>query len=164
METRPRPDPHAAVALGLATVFRGRLRLSSGVLEVEPLAVAEGTADRLLLRGFGIGVEDAVGVQPDQDLDGEVFELQLQPHRIVAGVEDEQGLGAMLGQATEQTADLLGGDEVGVLLRSHAPDVCGGYPGVAGEAELGDELVVPSGDDGLPGGVAAWVVIGPVTV
>jgi len=54
-------------------VLCGRFGLGSGVLEIEPFAVPERTSDRPLLRIFGIEVEDAVGVEPDEDLCGMVF-------------------------------------------------------------------------------------------
>jgi len=87
------------------------------------------------------------------------FKLQVQSHRIVAGVEDEQGLAVLPGQPTQQSADLTGGDEVCILIRAHAPGVCGRNPGVAGEAELGHELVARTGDDGPSGRAAAGMVI-----
>lgn len=75
MKPGPCSDPHIAVALGLAAVFRGGLPPGVKDLEVKSLTVTERATDRPLLRGFGIGVEDAVGVEPDQDLCGEVFEF-----------------------------------------------------------------------------------------
>lgn len=59
----------------------------------------------------------------------------------------------------EQAADLFNGYEIRILFWAYAPGICRDHPGVATEADLGDELVGPAGDDGLTGGVAAWVVI-----
>jgi len=78
---------------------------------------------------------------------------------IVASVEDEQGSGVLPGQPPQQTAYLLGGEEVSILLRTHPPGIGGGDPGVAREAELGHELVCPPGDNRLTGGVAARMVV-----
>jgi hypothetical protein len=59
------------------------------------------------------------------------------------GVEDEQGIHALLGQPMEQSAGLFEGYEIRILFRFHAPDVCRGHPGVPLESELRDELVGP---------------------
>ena len=77
----------------------------------------------------------------------------------LARVEDEQRIDVVLGQPAQQSADLLGCHEVGVLLRAHALHVGRGDPTVTVEAELGDELVGPAGDDGLACRVSARMVI-----
>ena len=88
-----------------------------------------------------------------------VCQAALQLHGVVAGVEDEQRDGLSFGQPTKQLLELLHGHLVGVLRGLDAPHVDRRHPGITGEAEFGDELVSPPGDDGLAGGVAARVVI-----
>lgn len=57
-------------------------------------------------------------------------------------------------EPTQQDLHLLGADHIGILFRSDALHVHGSSPTLAGEAQLCDELVGPSGDDRLAGGVA----------
>jgi hypothetical protein len=132
---------------------------SRGVFEVELLAVPVWTSYRPLRWTFGLGVEDAPGVQPHQDLGTGSFKVALKSDRVVAGVEDEQRIRPPLGQQAYQVRDLLGGDVVGVFLWAHAPRVDGRHPTVSYESQPHDELVGPAGDDRLPGGVAARVVM-----
>ena len=54
---------------------------------------------------------------------------------------------------------MLGGSHVGLLLRMYARYVHRSRPALADEVELRDELVGPSGYDGLPGGVARGMVV-----
>ena len=57
----------------------------------------------------------------------------------------------------QQVPHLLDGDVV--LDGTEPPDVYRGYPGVPSEADLGYELVGPTRDDRLSGGVSGRVVI-----
>jgi hypothetical protein len=50
--------------------------------------------DRPLRWALGIGVEGTPRVQPHEDLGAASFQVSVQPHRIVAGVEDEKRCGA----------------------------------------------------------------------
>jgi len=85
-------------------------------------------------------------------------ESLLQFYGIVASVEDEQGDGLFF-KPTQQSPNLLGGDHVGVLGGLDALHVHGSGPALADEVELRDELVGPSVDNGLSGGVAGWMVV-----
>jgi hypothetical protein len=55
-------------------------------------------------------------VQPHQELGAAPFEPLLQPHRVVAGVEDEQGDDVAFRQPADQNPHLLRCDVVGVFL------------------------------------------------
>ena len=105
-------------------------------------------------------MEDAGRAHPDQDLGGYLFLLQieLEAHRVVAVVEDEQRLTVALCLAIDELPDLFGGHLVGVLRRLHPPSINRCDPGVTLEGEPGDQLVGPACDDGLTGGVARGVV------
>jgi len=88
----------------------------------------------------------------------------VQLHRVVARVEDEHGsneeIPLLHGRPPrEERPDLLRGDLVGVPCGVDALRVHGGGPTLAEEVELGDELVAPSGDDWLAGGVARGMVV-----
>jgi hypothetical protein len=108
-----------------------------------------------------VAVEASAGAQADENL-ARTAPLQalLQLHRVVARVEDEHGSGLpFLGRPAEERFDLLRGNLVGLPRGVNARNVHGSSPTLAHEVELGDELVSPSGHDGLPGGVAGWVVV-----
>ncbi len=113
----------------------------------------------------GVGVEATPPSQPNQDLRRRApFQPLLQPHGIVAGVEDEQRDGSSFGRrrAEEQSYHLLGGGHVvGVPRGMEALHVHRGGPALASEAYLGDELLVgpPGDDDRLAGRVARGVVV-----
>jgi hypothetical protein len=68
---------------------------------------------------------------------------------VVATVEHKQRHGLAGRQPPKQRANLAGGDLVGVVQRMQPGRVDGGGPGVAVEADLGDPLVGPAGDDRL---------------
>jgi hypothetical protein len=92
------------------------------------------------------------------------LEPLLQLHRIVSSIEDEQRSGPLLlllvlMREAHKRSHLLGGYLVGVPRGVDASHVHGGGPTLADEVELCDELVGPSGDDGLPGGVAGRMVV-----
>ena len=79
---------------------------------------------------------------------------------IVAGIEYEQRHTAASHRgASEQTLDLLAGYLVGLLLWSDATNIHGRGPTLAYESQLRDELVDPSGNDGLPGGVSRRMIV-----
>jgi hypothetical protein len=69
------------------------------------------------------------------------FQGALEFHRVVAGIQDEDGWGYRFGQPLDQGTQLLGGGFVGVLRRPYSPGVHGRNPRVSLEAELRDELV-----------------------
>jgi hypothetical protein len=106
-----------------------------------------------------IAVEATPGAQADEDLPRAPLQCPLQFDGVVTCVEDEQWGGLSFFKPTQQSANLLGGDHVGVLGRPDTLHVHGGGPALAGEVELRDELVGPSGHDGLAGGVAGRVVV-----
>jgi len=110
-----------------------------------------------------VAVEASAGAQADEDLAWAApLQALLQLHGIVARVEDEHGseipLHGRPAQAQERLY-LLCANPVGLLRRVDARDVHGGCPALAGEVELGDELVGPACDDGLAGRVAGRVVV-----
>jgi len=137
------------------------------VLEVEFLAMHERSPYWATFRSRRVRVEGATGVQPHQDLGTSPFQSLLETHGIVTGVEDEQVRLAATrippAEATHQRLHLLGGHVVGVLLGWDAPCVYRRDPGIALEAELCNQLVAPSGHDGLAGGVAAGMVVIPAS-
>jgi hypothetical protein len=106
-----------------------------------------------------IAEEAASCPQPDEDLARPILQYSLQLDGVVACVEDEQGNAASHGPSPEQFPDLLRGERVSLLFRMDAPDVHRSGPALADEIELRDELVGPSGDDGLAGGVARWMIV-----
>jgi hypothetical protein len=110
------------------------------------------------LRCGGIAIEAAPGAQPHQESSPAITESLLQLRRIVAGVEDEQGLRPLAGEALEYTSDLVDGKRISVLDRMHPPHVEGSRPAIALEAELSEPLVGPPGDDGLASRVARRMV------
>ncbi len=119
--------------------------------------MAAGTSHRPLLSGLGIGVEDAVGMQPHQQLSLMAFKLLLESHRIVASVEDEQrSIHTSAWHSLQQGAYLLSGYSVSVFGRMDPLDVHWSHPGVAAEADLGDDLVSPAGYDELTRRVSGW--------
>jgi hypothetical protein len=106
-----------------------------------------------------VGVEAAVGSQPDQHRCGSVGEVQGELGGVVAAVEDEQGHRPADRATRKQRVDLRRGGLVGVIQGMQAAGVDRGGPGVTLEAELGDPLVGPAGDDRLAGRVARGVVV-----
>src|SRR5215210_1094572 len=97
--------------------------------------------------------------QADEDLAPAPLQSPLQLHGVVAGVEDEQGSGPLLGRAAQERPHLLCGHLVGVLGGSEALYIHGGGPALADEVQLCDELVGPACDDRLPSRVARWMVV-----
>jgi hypothetical protein len=97
-------------------------------------------------------------MQPHHDLGVPPLELRLQPHGVVAGVEDEQGRLRPVGQPADEVHHLPRGHVVGVSVGRDTPGVHRRDPGVPLEAELCHELVGPAGHDGLSGRVPEWVV------
>lgn len=108
----------------------------------------------------GVSVKAAIAAQADQDRGSRLPETQRQLDRIIASVEDEQGYGRIRRwQPMDKRFDLLDSHSVSIFERMHTLDVEWGGPAIAGEAELGDPLVSPAGDNGLPSGVAGRVII-----
>jgi hypothetical protein len=112
-------------------------------------------ADR---RGSRIAVEAASCPQTQEYLARAPFEPLLHFEGIVTRIEDEQGEDLSPPEPTQQSLHLLGGDHISILFGSDALHVYGGAPTLAGEVEPGDELVGPSGDDGLACRVSGRVV------
>jgi hypothetical protein len=106
-----------------------------------------------------ITVEATPGSQTDEYLARASLQSPLELNGIVAGVKDEQGYTAYHRGSSEQPLYLLGGDRVRFLVRADPPRVHRGGPALSDEVELGDELVGPSGDDGLTGGVSGRMVV-----
>jgi hypothetical protein len=106
-----------------------------------------------------IAVEAAPGTQAEEYLAWAPLQCSLHLDGIVARIEDEKGEGISSFEPTQQSPDLLGGDLVGVLGGTDALYVHGRGPALAHEAQLCDELVSPSGHDGLPRRVAGRMVV-----
>ena len=106
-----------------------------------------------------VGVEAAVAPQAHQDGGAGVRQPQRQLERVVAGVEDEQRRRAVGRVMAQEALDLLDGDGLGVLGRVDALHVERRRPALAREAELGEPLVRPAGDDRLAGRVARRMVV-----
>jgi hypothetical protein len=82
-------------------VLGGRIGPSLWIAEVEPFAVSARTTHRPRDGVFGIGVEDSVRMQSDEQLNGAIpEEFALQLHGVVAGVEDEQRSGVSFRQSS----------------------------------------------------------------
>ena len=85
------------------------------------------------------------------------FKLLLESHRIVASVEDEQrSIHTSVWHPLQQGAYLPSGYSVSVFGRMNLLDVHWSHPGVAAEADLGDDLVSSAGDEGLTRRVSGW--------
>jgi hypothetical protein len=108
-----------------------------------------------------IAVEAASCPQTDKYLARAPLKSLLHLDGIVTRVEDEQGEGLSPPESTQQDLNLLGGDHIGILFSSDALHVHGSSPTLAGEAQLCDELVGPSGHDRLACRVARRVVVVP---
>ena len=101
----------------------------------------------------GVGVEDAVAADADQDLRRGVGQCGADRDRVVAGVEHEHRHLAVVGQALYEAGGLLDGERCGIAGGRDPGGVHRRGPGVEGPVELGDPLVGPAGDDGLAGRV-----------
>jgi len=106
-----------------------------------------------------ITVEATSCPQTDEDLARASLKPLLQLDGIVASVEDEKGNTTPHGGPSEQPFDLLRGYRVRFLVRMDTLHAYRGGPALADEVELCDELVSPSGHDGLARGVAGRMVI-----
>jgi hypothetical protein len=106
-----------------------------------------------------VAVEATPCPQAHEDLARAPLHSLLQLHGIIAGIEDEQGSGPSLSDSSQQPLHLLGGEHVGVLGGPDALHVHRSGPALAYEVELRDELVGPTCDDGLAGGVAGRMVV-----
>jgi hypothetical protein len=154
----PGGDGHGAVLIVVAGKGGGRSRPGGRVGAVELGAVAARPPGGTGSAGWRVGVEAAVRSQPHQHRCGSVGEVEGQLGGVVAAVEHEQRRWATRGQAVQQCADLAGGGLVGVVQGVQPRRVDRGGPGVAVEAQLGDPLVGPAGDDRLAGRVPRGVV------
>jgi hypothetical protein len=106
-----------------------------------------------------IGIEATPGAQTDEDLAPTPLKPLLHLDGIVASIEDEQRDARFLSDPTEQALYLFDGDHVGVLHGMDAQCVNRSSPALANEVELCDELVGPSGHDGLPSRVARGMIV-----
>jgi site-specific DNA recombinase len=140
---------HAAVLVVLAGQRGGRGRPGGRVGAVELGAVAAWPARLAGWRGWRVVVEAAVGAQPHQHRHPLLGQVQGELGGVVAGVEHHQRHRPAGGKPPKQRADLAGGLLVGVVQRVQPGRVDRGGPGVTLEAELGDPLVGPAGDDRL---------------
>jgi hypothetical protein len=114
---------------------------------VELGAVAPRPASLARWWGWWVGIEAAVRAQPDQHRHRRLGELQGELGGVVAGVKDEQRHGPAGRETRKQRMDLRGGGLVGVGQGMQPAGVHWGGPGIAVEAELGDPLPGPAGDD-----------------
>jgi hypothetical protein len=109
--------------------------------------------------GGGSAVEAAVRPQPHQQRHPLLGQVEGQPGGVVAAVEDEQRDRPTSGQPAKQRTDLRCGGAVGVVQGVQAAGVHRRGPGVAVEAQLGDPLEGPAGDDRLTGRMAGGMVV-----
>jgi len=121
--------------------------------------VAAGAAGRRGGRGVGIGVEATVLAQAHQGRHARLAQVKRQLHRVIAGVEDEQGDRAVGGQGARPLFDLRRRHAVRVLAGAHAPHIEGRRPAIAGQAQVVEPRVGPTRDDGLACRVARRVVV-----
>ena len=110
-------------------------------------------------RWWRVGVEAAVGAQPHQHRGGLLGQVEGELGGVVAGVEHEQRHGLAGGQPARQrricAAAVWSVSSIGCRRRG----VDRGGPGVPVEAELGDPLEGPAGDDRLAGRMARGMVV-----
>src|SRR5215213_9180671 len=165
MQLRPGAHSHRPVAGVLACVLRRGLRPGARVvaLHLRPVTTrpAGGSGRTSEAR---IGEEAATSPQTDEDLTRSSLQSLLHLAGIVSSVEDEQRSGPLLlflvlMHKAHKRFDLLNSHLACVLRRTQALHVHEGNPALANEIELCDELVGPSGDDGLPRRVAGRVVV-----
>jgi hypothetical protein len=161
MHPRPGPHAHSPVTGVLAFVLGGGLGPGARLGAFHLRAVAAWPTGGGGHSGEAwVGVKTAPGAQANEDLARKSLQSLLELDGIVAGVEYEQRhTTASHRGASEQTLDLLAGYLVRLLLWSDAANIHGRRPTLAYEAQLRDELVGPSGDDGLPGGVARRMIV-----
>ena len=152
---------HRTVAVVYAHMFGGRFGPGDRIVALHLRSVATRASDvRGRIAKARVAVEAAPGSQTDEYLARAPLQRSLQFHRVVARVEDEQGHRNFSSfEPTQQSPHLRGGDHVGVLGGPDTLHVHRGGPALADEAQLCDELVGPSGDDGLAGGVAGRMVV-----
>ena len=122
--------------------------------------LARAAALRRRHRWRRVGVKAAVGAQADEDGNGGLGQALRQLRRVVAGVEDEQGRwprlpGAWLSRALICSTATVLAFSVGWTRRTSS----GAVQLSRVEAELGQPLVRPPGDDRLPGRVAGGMVV-----
>ena len=159
---QPRPGRHGdgAVLVILADQGGGRDRPGAGVGEGELGAMAAWPAAfRGARLGWWVGVEAAIGSEPYQQRGPLLGQIQGELGGVVAAVEDEQRHRPAGREPRKQRVDLRGGGVVGVVQRVQPRRVHRGGPGVAVEAELGDPLEGPAGDDRLAGRMPRGVVV-----
>src|ERR671912_534137 len=161
VQSRPGSHAHRPVAGVFACVFGGGLRPGARVstFHLRPVTPRPSGGGGWTSESR-IGVEAATRPQTEEDLARPSLKPLLHLDGIVTGVEDEQeGRGLFLSESTQQSLHLLGSDQVGVLHGMDTLHIHGGTPTLADEVELGDELVGPSGYDGLASGVAGRMVV-----
>src|SRR5512132_243714 len=159
MQPIPGLDGHGAV-LGVGGHVgggRGRPGGRVGAVELDPVATRPARAAGW--PWWRVGVEAAIGSQPHQHRRLGVGQVQGQLGRVVAAVEHKPWHGPAGRQPLQERADLHGGGVVGVVQRVQPPGVYRGGPGVALDAQLGDPLEGPAGDDRLAGRMPRGVAV-----
>ena len=159
MQPAPGLDGHAAVLVVLTSQGGAWGRPGGRVGEGELGAMAARSAGGAGWPWWRVGVEAAVGAQPHQHRHGDLSEVQSELGGVVAAVEHKPRHRFTGGQPRKQRADLRCGGLVGVVQGMQAASIHRGGPGVAVEAELGDPLEGPAGDDRLAGRMARGMVV-----
>jgi site-specific DNA recombinase len=159
VQPSPRLHGDGAVLVVLAAQGGGRGGPGGRVGEGELGAVAAWPARAAGWPWWRVGVEAAVRPQPHQHRYLLLGQVEGELRGVVAAVEDEQRHAPAGVQATNQRADLAGGGLVGVVQRVQPAGVHRGGPGVAVEADVGDPLVGPAGDDRLAGRMPRGMVV-----
>jgi site-specific DNA recombinase len=151
---------HAAVLIVAGVQRGGRGGPGSRVSAAELGAVAARPAGGTRRAWWRVGVEAAVGSEPHQHDDGQVGEVEGELGGVVAAVKHKPWHRPAGRQPLKQRADLHGGvGLVGVVQRVQPAGVHRGGPGVAVEADLGDPLEGPAGDDRLAGRMPRGMVV-----
>jgi hypothetical protein len=151
MQPCPRLDGDGAVLIVLTGRGGGRDRPGGRVGAVELGPVATRPARAAGWPWWRVGVEAAVGSQPHQHHHRDLGKVQGQLGRVVAAVKHKPWHRPAGRQPLQERADLHGGGVVGVVQRVQPAGVHRGGPGVALQAQLGDPLERPAGDDRLAG-------------
>jgi site-specific DNA recombinase len=159
MQPRPACDGHGAVLIVAGVQRGGRGRPGGRVGEGELGAMAARSAGGAGWPWWRVGVKAAVRPQPHQHHHGDLSEVQSELGGVVAAVEHQPRHRSTGRQPRKQRADLHCGGLVSVVQGMQAAGVHRSGPGVAVEAELGDPLERPAGDDRLAGRMPRGMVV-----